>query len=242
MSFTQRRLITQKTSFALSYSQLCICLVFNPTLCFPNSWFSFFTAVLRIFYIFSLITQGHINMGPPSDVFKQRVLLAKSNTNFWVVETKSYGLYKNSQFECCQRLPLLRFVPSCFLFRGMVRNGIPRVCFYFCSTERNSELFPLLLKGLEGNSESLLLFQFHGTEFRVVFSSAEGFGREFREFASIFGLRDGIPSCFLVRGRVRNGIPRISVPRNSRNSVGNNHLFRQFRLPRNYFFVGNSQP
>ncbi len=136
-------------------------------------------------------------------------LLAKSNTNFWVVETKSYGLYKNFQFECCQRLPLLRFVPCCFLFRGMVRNGIPRVCFYFCSTERNSELFPLPLKGLEGNSEILLLFQFHGTEFRVVFSSAEGFGREFREFASNFGLRDGIPSCFLVRGRVRNGIPRI---------------------------------
>ncbi len=49
---------------------------------------------------------------------------------------------------------------------------------------------------------------FHGTEFRVVFSSAEGFGTEFRE---------------------------VSVPRNSRNSVGNNHLFRLFRLPRNYF-------
>ncbi len=61
----------------------------------------------------------------------------------------------------------------------MVRNGIPRVCSYFCSTERNSELFSLPLKGLVGNS---------------------------------------------------------------RNSVGNNHLFRQFRLPRNYFFVGNSQP
>ncbi len=95
----------------------------------------------------------------------------------------------------------------------MVRNGIPRVCFYFWSTDRNSELFPLLLKGLEGNSESLLIFPFHGTEFRVVFSSAEGFGREFRDFASIFGLRDGIPSCFLFRGRVRNRIPRISVPR-----------------------------
>ncbi len=23
-----------------------------------------------------------------------------------------------------------------FLFRGMVRNGIPTVCFYFCFTER----------------------------------------------------------------------------------------------------------
>ncbi len=34
----------------------------------------------------------------------------------------------------------------------------------------------------------------------------------------------------------------LSIPRNNRNSVGNNHLFRLFRLPRNYFFVGNSQP
>ncbi len=99
-----------------------------------------------------------------------------------------------------------------FLFSGMVRNGIPTVCFYFCSTERNSELFSLPRKGSESNSESLLLFLFHGTEFRVVSSSAEGFGTEFRE---------------------------VSVPRNSRNSVGNDHLFR---LPRNYFFVGNSQP
>ncbi len=96
------------------------------------------------------------------------------------------------------------FHELCFLFRGTVRNGNPRVCFYFSSTERNSELF---------------------------FSSAEGFGREFREFASVFDPRNGIPSCFLFRGRVRNGIPKISVRRNSRNSVRNNHLFRLFRLP-----------
>ncbi len=102
-----------------------------------------------------------------------------------------------------------------FLFRGMVRNGIPTVCFYFCSTERNTELFSLPRKGSEPNSEIMLLFCFHGTEFQVVFSSAEGFGTEFRE---------------------------VSVSRNSRNSVGNDHLFRLFRLPRNYFFVGNSQP
>ncbi len=122
----------------------------------------------------------------------------------------------------------------------------------------------------ERNSNSLLLYFFHGTEFRVVFSSAEGFGREFWEYSSIFVStegnselfslllkcsegnseslllfffnRNGIPSCFLFRGRVQNGIPRFSVPRNNRNSVGNNHLFRLFRLPRNYFFVGNSQP
>ncbi len=102
-----------------------------------------------------------------------------------------------------------------FLFRGMVGNGIPTVCFYVCSTERNSELSSLSRKGLEPNSESLILFLFHGKEFRVVFSSAEGFGTEFRE---------------------------VSVPRNSRNFVGKDRLFRLFRLPRNYFFVGNSQP
>ncbi len=109
-------------------------------------------------------------------------------------------------------------------------------------TERNSECISLPRNGSERNSESLLLFLFYGTELRVIFSSAEGFGTEFREHASIFDPRNRIPSCFLFRGRVGNGIPRISVPRNSRNSVGNNHLFRQFRLPRNYFFFGNSQP
>jgi hypothetical protein len=84
------------------------------------------------------------------------------------------------------------FCRSCFLFRGMVRNGIPRVGFYFWSTERNSELFSLPLNSSEGNSESLLLFLVHGTEFRVVFSSEEGFGTEFREF--LFRGTAGIPS------------------------------------------------
>ncbi len=96
-------------------------------------------------------------------------------------------------------------IPSCFLFRWRVRKEIPRVCFYFCSKKRNSEL-SLPLKCSEGNSESLLLVLFNGTEFWVIFSSAEGLGTEFRGF---------------------------SVPWNSRNSVGNDHLFRLFRLPRN---------
>ncbi len=77
---------------------------------------------------------------------------------------------------------LPRFVLSRFLFRGMVWNEIPTVCFYICSMERNSELFSLLLKGSTGNSESMLLFLFP---------------------------RNGIRSCFLFRGRVRNGIPRF---------------------------------
>ncbi len=47
-------------------------------------------------------------------------------------------------------------IPSCFLFCWRVRKGIPRVCSYFCSTERNSELFSLPLKSSERNSESFL--------------------------------------------------------------------------------------
>ncbi len=54
------------------------------------------------------------------------------------------------------------------------QNGIPS-CFSFA-------------EGSDRNYESLLLFLFHKTEFRVV-------------------VRNGIPSCFLFRRRVRNGIP-----------------------------------
>ncbi len=92
--------------------------------------------------------------------------------------------------------------------------GLPRVCF-FCSTERNSEHFCLPRNGSELNSEGLLLFLFHCTEFQAFFSSKEWFGTEFREF---------------------------SVLRNSLNSAGTNQLFRPLRLPRNNFFVGNCQP
>ncbi len=114
---------------------------------------------------------------------------------------------------------VLRFALSWFHFRGMVRNGIPRICLnfllhgkefrivfssvecsewnfgsllYFGSTERNSELCSLPQKGSEQIFYgSLLLFSFKGTEFRVVFSSAEGFGTEFREF--LFRGTTGIP-------------------------------------------------
>ncbi len=84
-------------------------------------------------------------------------------------------------------------IPSYFLFRRMVQNGIPRVSSYFCSMDQNSEFF---------------------------FSSAERFGTEFQELASIFFPRTGIPSFFLFRRRVRNEIPRIcfyfcSTERNS---------------------------
>ncbi len=78
-------------------------------------------------------------------------------------------------------------IPSCVLCSE--RN--PRICIYFDSTERNSELCSLQQKGSEQNYWSLLLFLFHRTEFRVVFSSAEGFGTECRDF--LFRGTTGIP-------------------------------------------------
>jgi hypothetical protein len=62
----------------------------------------------------------------------------------------------------------------------------------FGSTERNSGLCSLPQNGSEQNYGSLLRFLFHGTEFRVISSSAEGFGTEFRDF--LFRGTTGIPS------------------------------------------------
>ncbi len=56
-------------------------------------------------------------------------------------------------------------IPSCFLFRWRVWKGILRVCFYFCFHGRNPELFSLLQKGSERNSEvfcSAEQPEFHG--------------------------------------------------------------------------------
>jgi hypothetical protein len=52
-------------------------------------------------------------------------------------------------------------------------GGVPKVYYYPCSTERNSELFSLRRNGSERNSESFASILFHGTEFRAFFSSAE---------------------------------------------------------------------
>ncbi len=41
------------------------------------------------------------------------------------------------------------------VIRGRVRKGIPRFCYYFFSTERNSEMFSLPRKDSERNSEVL---------------------------------------------------------------------------------------
>jgi hypothetical protein len=84
---------------------------------------------------------------------------------------------------------------------GTERNGIPRKNEVLRNSHRTASMITLtsnntvLLKfwaaefcveqvslprnGLERNSDSLLLYFFYGTEFRVFFSSAEGFGREF---------------------------------------------------------------
>jgi hypothetical protein len=51
-------------------------------------------------------------------------------------------------------------IPSCFLFRGMVQNGIRSVCFQFCSMVQNSEHFFPLQNGSERNSKNIL---FRGT-------------------------------------------------------------------------------
>jgi hypothetical protein len=82
----------------------------------------------------------------------------------------------------CNNFYLLCFVLSCFLVRGVVRNGNPKVSFYSCSTERNSELFFLLRKG-----------------------SRHGIPR----VASFLVPWNGIPSCFLFCGRVQNWILRV---------------------------------
>jgi hypothetical protein len=93
-----------------------------------------------------------------------------------------------------------------FIFHSMIQKGILKVCFYCCSTVRNSEHFSQLF-GMEFRELASILF--HGTKFRAFFSLAEWLGTTFLEF---------------------------SVPRNKQNSVGTNHLFHLYCLPWNYFF------
>ncbi len=118
------------------------------------------------------------------------------------------------------------------------------------------------------HSESLLLFLFHGTEFRFVFSSAENSSdwtsesficstERNSEFLLFCGrVRNGIPRdcfkfCFLERNSELFFLPRKGSKQNSEsilfhwtswNAIGNNPLFRIFRFPRNFVVVGNSQP
>ncbi len=56
----------------------------------------------------------------------------------------------------------------------------------FCAAAFCSEQDSLPRNGSERNSDSLFHYLFHGTEFRVVFSSAEGFGRNSESVAEAY--------------------------------------------------------
>jgi hypothetical protein len=96
----------------------------------------------------------------------------------------------------------------CFHPRQL-RNGIPRVLF---------------------------VFLFYGTEFRVVFSSAEWFGTELWEFASIFVSWYRIPSIFLLCGMVQNGIPRVFCSSEQPEFFGNKPIVPSIPSSGEYFF------
>ena len=84
-----------------------------------------------------------------------------------------------------------------FLFRGTA--GIPSeitIC-SVCSVFRgiiifNSQPYYSSAEGFRREFREFASILFNGTEFRVVFSSAEGFGTEFRDF--LFRGTAGIPS------------------------------------------------
>jgi hypothetical protein len=103
-----------------------------------------------------------------------------------------------------------------------------RILLLFCSMERNSE-FSLLRNGSEQNSKGLLLFLFHGTEFRVVFSSAEWFRMKFRELL-LFVFHCTKFQTFFSSAEFRE----FSVPRNNWNFAETNQLFRLFCLPQKF--------
>ncbi len=122
------------------------------------------------------------------------------------------------------RLP--RFVLGWFLFRGMVLNGIPEFVSILC--QWNSELYFLLRNGSERNTESLLLFCSTLGNSELFFLAQKGSKRNY-----------GSLLLFLFLGKE---FREFSVPGNIRHSIGNNHLFHLFRLPRNYYLVRNFQP
>ncbi len=101
-----------------------------------------------------------------------------------------------------------------FFFRETLRNKIPKVWFYFCWKNGIPSCFLFCEMLLNKISKFCFYCYSKVRNSERFFLSAERFGIEFREF---------------------------SVPRNRRNFVGNNHLFRIY-LPRNNFFVGNCQP
>ncbi len=121
------------------------------------------------------------------EIHRKKLVLRNSQSNFqkWFVHTSKVVKCFGTEFrEFASSFAPRDGIPSCMLF-SLPRNGSER------------------------NSESLLLLLLHATEFRAFFSSAEWFGTEFWEIASIFVTLHIIPSIFLLHGIVRNGIPRI---------------------------------
>jgi len=110
-----------------------------------------------------------------------------------------------------ERFPLFRGIPSPrkSQFRSSERNGMNGI-------PRKNEVLRNF-HSISDQSDGLYILLW------VVFSSVEWFRTEFREYFSIFVPRNGIPRLFFL--------PRKG---SERNSVGNKHLFRLFRLPRNY--------
>jgi hypothetical protein len=95
---------------------------------------------------------------------------------------KSCSSIQNRQYVFVRdmlRIGILEFASIFF-----PRNGIPSI-FLLCRTVLNRiPRFFFPRNCAERNSESLLIFLFHGTEFRALFSSAERrFGTEFRKFS-----------------------------------------------------------
>jgi hypothetical protein len=132
-------------------------------------------------------------------------------------------------------------LPSCFLFRGMVRNGMPRVCFSVCSTERSPSCF--LFFGIVRNGIPRVgFFFFYGTEFRAFFSSAEWFGTEFRELILFLFHCTEFRGFFSSAKRFGTEFREFPNLWNSRNSAGTNQLFHNILSSAENFFVGNCQP
>jgi hypothetical protein len=104
----------------------------------------------------------------------------------------------------------------------MDRNSVKKDLWNLHSLSNNSDGLYILLFVVFSSAEwfgtefrELASIFVHGTEFRVVFSSAEGFGRN-SESLLLFLFNgtewNGILRCFLCRRRVRNGIPKAFCP------------------------------
>ncbi len=84
-------------------------------------------------------------------------------------------------------------------FSEMLWNKISKICFYFCSTERNSELFSLLLRGSERISRVWFYF-FPGSGILNIFLFLGMVWTEFRELSVLWNSRNFLSEqtiCFV---------------------------------------------